>query len=74
MPHHEAVRETAAVMQIPEEEEGPLSTNGQSTEAPYEQGQPESDEEEEEAEGAGSEPEAPLEDIPSEPAEPGTWF
>lgn len=69
MPHHEAVRETAAVMQIPEEEEEPLSTNGQSTEAPYEQEQPESDEEEE-AEGAGSEQEAPLEDIPGEPAEP----
>ena len=71
--HQEPVRETSAVIQLPEEEEEPLPANDQSGETPFEQEQPEVDDAEG-PEGARTEPEAPLEDIMGEPTEPGTYI
>ena len=69
--HQEPVRETSAVIQLPEEEEEPLPANDQSGETPFEPEQSEVDD----AEGpeeARTEPEAPLEDVMGDPTEPGT--
>lgn len=75
--HQEPVRETSAVIQLPEEEEEPLPANDQSGDTPFEPEQPEVDDTEG-PEGARTEPEAPLEDIMGEPTEPAqekpkTW-
>ena len=71
--HQEPVRETSAVIQLPEEEEEPLPANDQSGETPFEPEQPEVDDAEG-PEGARTEPEAPLEDVMGEATEPGTYI
>ena len=71
--HQEPVRETSAVIHLPEEEEEPLPANDQSGDTPFEPEQPEVDDAEG-PEGARTEPEAPLEDIMGEPTEPGTYI
>ena len=71
--HQEPVRETAAVIQLPEEEEEPLPADDQPGETPFEPEQPEVDDAEG-PEGERTEPEAPLEDVMGEPTEPGTYI
>ena len=71
--HQEPVRETSAVIQLPEEEEEPLPANDQSGETPFEPEQPEVDDAEG-PEGARTEPESPLEDVMGEPTDPGTYI
>ena len=71
--HQEPVRETAAVIQLPEEEEEPLPANDQPGETAFDPEQPEVDDAEG-PEGARTEPEAPLEDVTGDPTEPGTYL
>lgn len=71
IPLHEPVKETPVIQPLEEEEPLSLSADGQAVEVPCEEEQ-EDVEGEEEPEGLGSEPEAPLEDVSSEPAESGT--
>lgn len=71
--HQEPVRETSAVIQLPEEEEEPLPTNDQSGDTPFEPEQAEVDDVEG-PEGPRTEPEAPLEDVMGESTEPGTYI
>lgn len=71
--NQEPVRETSAVIQLPEEEEEASPANDQSGETSFEPEQPEVDDTEG-PEGARTEPEAPLEDVMGEPTEPGTYI